>query len=93
MLRIKQSVCLQLGYRALPLQSHLAKRKTGVDADDGEAQPINCVVLDLRFYEYGHSDLERLTCLGLEIGHEQFFISCPAGSAHLSRFTLYEVKV
>ena len=49
--------------------------------------------MDLHLHEHRHACLEPLTCLGLEIGHEQFFIACPAGSSHFGSLTVHEIEV
>ena len=71
----------------------VAERIGGVDADDGETQPIDGVVLDFHLYEHRHAGLECLACLGFEVRHEQFFVACPTGCAHLGCFAFDEVEV
>ena len=93
LLRFEQTVRLQLSDRALPLTGYVAEGIGGIDANDREADTIDGVPLDLHLHEHRHAGLEALPGLGFEIRHEQFFIACPTGSAHLGSLTVHEIEV
>ena len=87
MLGIEQTVRFQLGDGLLALTSQVADGVFWVDTNDRKTESIDSMVLHLRLHQYRHAGLQTLTCLGLEIRHQQFLRSCPTRRAYLGLLT------
>ena len=93
LLGVKKPVGLQLLDGLLPFSGERTYRIRGVDADDGEAESIDRVPLDLDLDQHGDAGMQTLPCLGFEISHEHLFVARPTGRSDFGFLVFYQFEV